>query len=77
VTQSTARNLFCSLVMVLTLTGCGAVEQHEQDKAQEARLAAMEARLDKMGDLVTVLADALARARVAIAAAIRAMGGGR
>lgn len=64
-----------ALLLALALSGCGAVERHEADKAQEARLAAIEQKLDRLTELVAIVTDAVARARRSIEQAAKALGG--
>lgn len=74
-TVATVLALFVIAMLAFLLTGCGAVEQHERDKAQEQTLADLEARMAAQDELVEQLVTILAKLRQRLADAYRLMGG--
>lgn len=65
------------LVLSCVLVGCGAVQQHEADKAQEVRITELENEVVDMERLLALLAEAVARAEASIKNALRRLEGHR
>lgn len=63
-----------ALALVVGSLGCGAVEQHEADKAQEATLAALAERLEAQDAMIERLAVIFEQLRVRLANIAKLMG---